>query len=75
MAQHELKICSSCNNAFECKAGSITQCHCFAVSLSEDERNYLQQHYDDCICAACLLLVKNKFTNEGRQTTTNGSAA
>ncbi|MBL0356124.1 MAG: cysteine-rich CWC family protein [Chitinophagaceae bacterium] len=61
MAKHETKKCSRCNQFFECKAGSITQCQCFAVSLSLEERNYLSQHFDDCLCADCLQVLKIKY--------------
>ncbi len=58
MASHEIKNCSRCGALFECKAGSITQCQCFTVSLTETERHYIARHFTDCLCAACLQQVK-----------------
>jgi len=61
MAQHETKTCSRCKQPFECKAGSITLCQCFAVKLSEEERNYLAKQFDDCVCADCLQQLKKEI--------------
>ena len=58
MAQHEIKTCSRCSSVFECKAGSITQCQCFAVQLSNAERDFLAQQFTDCLCANCLNEIK-----------------
>ena len=66
MPHHELKKCSRCDNDFECRMGSITQCQCYAVPLSEEERQYLSLHFQDCLCASCLLelneLLKQRET-------------
>ena len=61
MCLHEIKRCQRCNAVFECKAGSITQCQCFDVVLSLEERAYVEQHYDDCLCKTCLLYLKEEF--------------
>ena len=67
MAQHEKKYCPRCNAPFECKMGSITICQCAAVELSKDEWEYINQKYDDCLCAACLRALKSEFHNEQHQ--------
>lgn len=54
MPQHECKTCPRCSRDFECKAGSITQCQCNQVQLSEATNIYIQQQYNDCLCLACL---------------------
>ncbi|SFC82881.1 Acyl-CoA hydrolase [Flexibacter flexilis DSM 6793] len=61
MASHETKYCTACRNAFECKAGSITLCHCYAVPLDAAERAYISERYADCLCNACLLEIKNQL--------------
>ncbi|MGG9971105.1 cysteine-rich CWC family protein [Ferruginibacter sp. SUN002] len=66
MCQHEKKICPKCNISFECKVGNISQCQCTAVVLSVEERNYIQSVYSDCLCANCLLAMKNKHHNASK---------
>jgi len=61
MCLHETKSCQRCHAAFECKPGSITQCQCYEVILSIEEKAYLEQHYSDCLCRDCLLYIKEEF--------------
>jgi hypothetical protein len=65
---HELKYCPRCHSGFECKAGSILLCQCNAVLLTEREKEYLSNNYNDCLCAACLielkLILKNTSDSE-----------
>jgi hypothetical protein len=58
---HEKKYCPKCDSAFECKAGTITQCQCYAVSLSLEERIYVEERFADCLCSDCLVAVKNEY--------------
>lgn len=60
MCNHETKSCPRCSLPFECKAGSVTQCHCFGVRLSEEERAVIEREYKDCLCNKCLMEVKEK---------------
>lgn len=41
MPQHEDKYCQKCGKLFDCKLGSITQCHCFGVKLSREEAIFM----------------------------------
>lgn len=61
MAQYESKSCVRCNGSFECKSGNITQCQCFDINLSEEEREYLYFTYNDCLCIKCLASIKNEL--------------
>ena len=65
---HELKYCPRCHSTFECKAGNILLCQCNTLILSEREKEYLSNNYDDCLCAACLnelkLILKNTSAGE-----------
>jgi hypothetical protein len=61
MCLHETKNCQRCNVAFECKAGSVTQCQCYEVTLSAEQRAYLEQRYSDCLCKSCLIQLKEEF--------------
>jgi hypothetical protein len=54
MCQHETKTCQRCNEPFECKPGSITQCQCFGLMLTTEQRAFLEQKYTDCLCRKCL---------------------
>ena len=48
MCKHEEKICPRCAKRFECKAGSITECQCYGIKLSDEERAFVEDCYDDC---------------------------
>ncbi|WP_126243750.1 cysteine-rich CWC family protein [Chitinophaga rhizosphaerae] len=61
MCEHEQKHCPKCNASFECKVGSILLCQCTAVTLSQDERDFIAAQYADCLCAACLKDMKSSY--------------
>ncbi len=61
MPSHEVKTCSRCNNVFECKAGDISNCQCRHVELTAEERAFIEDRYNDCLCANCLLQLKNRY--------------
>jgi len=63
MEKHETKYCPECQTRFECKVGSILLCQCTSVALTEPERNYLHEKYDDCLCANCMQELKTEFHN------------
>lgn len=54
MSNHAAKNCPRCNKPFECKAGNITQCHCFDIKLKPELKAWLEQRYHDCLCPDCL---------------------
>jgi hypothetical protein len=58
---HEKKCCARCDNVFECKAGTIAQCQCYAVKLTLEERIYIEEKFADCLCSACLQELKNEY--------------
>ncbi len=55
MCKHEDKYCPRCNRLFECKAGNISQCQCNDVHLSVAAKKLIEEQYNDCLCASCLL--------------------
>lgn len=61
MCQHEAKSCQRCKEHFECKPGTITQCQCFEVQLTTEQRAYLEQMYNDCLCKNCLVQLQEEF--------------
>lgn len=63
MQKHEIKYCPRCKIRFECKVGSVLLCQCSDVRLTEAERNYLRESYDDCLCANCMKALKTEYYN------------
>ena len=63
MCEHKKKYCPCCRIRFECKVGSILLCQCTSVPLTEGERNYLHEKYEDCLCASCMKELKVEFDN------------
>ena len=35
-----------------------------SLTLTEEERHYMVEHYDDCLCAKCMIEVKSEFHNK-----------
>lgn len=60
MCQHETKQCPRCGAGFECKPGTISQCQCFGLSFTAEEKTFIEQRYNDCLCKNCLLQLKNQ---------------
>jgi hypothetical protein len=58
---HENKYCPHCNQLFECNAGNITQCQCYGINISVQERAYINVRYTDCLCSKCLLQLKKDY--------------
>ncbi|MGD1839464.1 MAG: cysteine-rich CWC family protein [Thermonemataceae bacterium] len=64
MNKHERKPCARCQQLFECKVGSIQLCHCNTIVLNDEEKKYLQTHFDDCLCADCLQFIKSSLSEK-----------
>ena len=60
MPRHQTMQCPRCSKEFECKLGSITICHCSEVTLSAEQRAYIGERWDQCLCHECLLEIKEK---------------
>jgi len=58
---HESKSCPRCQSTFECKVGTILECQCSDVFLSENEREYVNTRFDDCLCVNCLMEMQAEF--------------
>jgi len=61
MCMHEMKICPRCSKTFECKVGSITECQCYSIQLSNEERMFIEECFDDCLCDNCLAELKSRY--------------
>ncbi|WP_091102061.1 cysteine-rich CWC family protein [Paenimyroides marinum] len=64
MAQHEEKYCPRCKTVFECKVGSILLCQCSEVKLNSEERDFINEQFDDCLCANCMKELKAEYHNQ-----------
>ena len=62
MPNHEQKSCPRCKRPFECKVGDIGHCQCTGISLSLEERAFIETRYSDCLCTDCLKGLQNKYT-------------
>ncbi|HEY2720546.1 MAG TPA: cysteine-rich CWC family protein [Chitinophagaceae bacterium] len=61
MCTPEKKTCPRCSASFECKADTITECQCYHVQLNSEERMFIEECYDDCLCKNCLLELKSRY--------------
>jgi hypothetical protein len=61
MCQHETKSCPRCKQVFECKPGNITQCQCFGIQLTLEQKVYIEQRYNDCLCRDCLQYLQQEL--------------
>jgi hypothetical protein len=59
MAHHEKKHCPRCAKPFECKPGSITQCQCFGIQLTTEQKSFIEDRYADCLCRDCLVQLQS----------------
>jgi hypothetical protein len=69
MAHHETVTCPRCKTVFECRVGSILQCQCQQVTLTEDERAFINTTYRECLCANCLIIMQKIYNSHGLRKT------
>ena len=61
MPLHESRKCPRCSKQFECRVGDVSNCQCSSISLSIEERAFIEDRYEDCLCIDCLKELKNKY--------------
>jgi hypothetical protein len=61
MTKHEIIHCERCGKKMECKANAYTKCQCSTVQLNLNEVQYISEHYEGCMCAACLLELQQEY--------------
>jgi hypothetical protein len=61
MNKHEIIPCERCGLRIECKANAYTKCQCSAVKLDLNEVQFVSESFDGCLCAACLMDLKNEY--------------
>jgi hypothetical protein len=57
------KSCPRCHLAFECRADAIHLCQCSSITLSQEERSYISEQFDDCLCTRCMTDMKEEHIN------------
>ena len=58
---HEEKSCLRCSHSFECKAATIAEYQCYGVILSTEEKVFIEERYNECLCRICLLELKDRY--------------
>jgi hypothetical protein len=48
------KICESCSEAFEC---GQYRCWCGQIGITEQQMDWIEKSFRDCLCLACLKKV------------------
>ncbi len=61
LAKHEIIKCERCGASMECKANAFTKCQCSTVPLNLNEVQYISENYEGCMCAGCLVQLKEEF--------------
>lgn len=61
MPTHELKPCSRCNTTIECKVGDVNNCQCSNIQLSYEEKVFIEDKFEDCLCINCLHILKYQY--------------
>jgi hypothetical protein len=61
MCKHEEKSCPRCQQRFECKPGDVVHCQCYGIMLTTEERAFIEDRYNDCLCRNCLLDLKQRY--------------
>jgi hypothetical protein len=61
MCKHEEKSCPRCQGQFECKPGDVVHCQCYGITLTTEERAFIEDRYNDCLCHSCLLELKQRY--------------
>ncbi|MDA9554772.1 cysteine-rich CWC family protein [Pelobium sp.] len=59
--KHEIISCERCKAKIECKANHYTECQCTQLQLNLNEAQYISELFDGCLCAACLLVLKQEY--------------
>ena len=67
MSEKESNTCPRCHTAFTCRADEIHLCQCSVVTLNDDERKYISERFDGCLCANCMKEMQQEYLQ--RQTT------
>ncbi|HKK63004.1 MAG TPA: cysteine-rich CWC family protein [Bacteroidales bacterium] len=55
-----MKNCPRCYCIFECRNDRIMECDCLSVPISADDRLYIGERYDGCLCLNCLQELKKE---------------
>ena len=56
----KIKYVPVATSSFDCKPGNITQCQCFGIQFTVEQKAYIEERYNDCLCRDCLLTLQNE---------------
>ncbi|WP_394803186.1 cysteine-rich CWC family protein [Membranihabitans marinus] len=59
MKQNKESYCPRCLLPFECRVDNISLCHCNAIILTHEEKQYIAKLYQGCLCNKCILELKS----------------
>jgi len=62
-AKHETINCERCGKGMVCKANANMKCQCSTVPLNLNETQYISEQYDGCLCAGCLVELKEEYNS------------
>jgi len=62
MCKHDEKTCPRCQELFTCNPGDILRCQCYDIRLSVEERAFIEERYQDCLCLNCLKELKQRYS-------------
>lgn len=61
MPQHDPQICPRCSKDFVCRVGDVPNCQCSSITLTVEERAFIEDRYHDCLCIDCLRDLKDNY--------------
>ncbi|WP_460469942.1 cysteine-rich CWC family protein [Emticicia fontis] len=59
-------VCPRCQQSFACKAHEIDACQCSAISLSREQKIFINQRYTTCLCINCLYILQQEYESQPR---------
>jgi hypothetical protein len=60
MCKHDEMACPRCEIPFECRIGDISNCQCTGIAFSIEEKAFIEDRYQGCLCRECLLELKQR---------------
>ncbi|TNF33205.1 MAG: hypothetical protein EP315_08660 [Gammaproteobacteria bacterium] len=58
------KSCPRCQQTFQCESSGTRSCPCDRIPLNEAQRDYIANHYSDCLCPNCLVDLSKQYLQQ-----------
>ncbi len=55
------KECPKCKEVFICDHNNIEDCHCAKAILTDKQKAWITEKYNDCLCNKCLKEINNNI--------------